>query len=371
MCTNYSRIFHRIFLHIFGILFILILFPGCTQEKIENKTADLATPVIVKEITTRTVEYALEQVGTLQSKQEVTIRSEIQGRVTEILFNEGKAITQNDTLVKLDDALVRADIRNFEARIKQLKIRLENKKRTIDRELPLAKQNLVSRLHLDNLQTEIKEIETQIIQTQENLARQKELFSYTVIQAPFSGIAGERMFSRGHYLRVGDQVVTIIDLDPLEISFYVPEKFKSKLFIDQSIQLTVDAYADRVFEGSIFFISPQVDSKTRTFQAKATVQNSNFLLNPGMFAHVEIITDVHTNALTVPWESIIQTEEETYIYALEEEVARKVLVRLGKITSKWAEILDTTLAPNTMIITEGKFAVKDGAKVTVKQSQES
>jgi len=225
-------------------------------------------------------------------------------------------------------------------------------------------QDLVSRQQFDNLETEIEETKSQIIQAKADLARQKERLSYTVIKAPFSGIAGVRTFSVGHYLKVGDQVVTIVDLDLLEISFQAPEKFKSRLFIGQDVILTVDAYPEKTFEGNVFFISPQVDLNLRTFQVKAKVVNTPPLLNPGMFAHVKMITDVHEKALTVPWESVIQTESETYLYVVEGEVARKVPVRLGKITSEWAEVLDRALLPGVTVILEGKFAVKDGMKVT-------
>jgi membrane fusion protein (multidrug efflux system) len=113
-----------------------------------------------------------------------------------------------------------------------------------------------------------------------------------------------------------------------------------------------------------------VDLNLRSFQVKAKVENIPPLLNPGMFAHVKMITDVHEEALTVPWESVIQTETETYIYVVEGEVARKVPLHTGKITNEWAEILDTNLLPGTTVILEGKFAVKDGAKVAVKEVQE-
>jgi len=70
--------------------------------------------------------------------------------------------------------------------------------------------------------------------------------------------------------------------------------------------------------------------------------------------------------VTVPWESIIQTESETYLYAVEGEIARKVPLRLGRITPEWAQLLDTELQPGTAVILEGKFAARDGAKVAPK-----
>jgi multidrug efflux pump subunit AcrA (membrane-fusion protein) len=70
--------------------------------------------------------------------------------------------------------------------------------------------------------------------------------------------------------------------------------------------------------------------------------------------------------VTVPWESVIQTEQETYIYIVEGDIARKVPVRLGQVTPQWAQLLDSDLVPGTPVILEGKFASRDGAKVAPK-----
>ena len=301
----------------------------------------------------------------------MTIRSEIGGRVIKILFKEGREVKKKDLLVRLNAAKINAETARLKGRVEQLKARLANKKRTLDRKRPLVSQDLVSRVQFDDLQTEIKEIDAKIVQVYADLALQKERLSDTMIRAPFDGIAGVRNFSEGYYLKEGDSVVTIVDLDPLEISFQVPEKYKTNFFTGMETLLSVDSYPGSTFKGEIFFISPQVDVENRTFHVKARVDNGRSLLNPGMFARVEVITGVHENALTVPWESVIQTENDTYLYVIKGDTAHKVSVRLGKITDEWAEILDTPLVPGSMVILEGKFAVKEGAKVVVKQLPET
>lgn len=351
-----------------AILTSCLVLNGCTEKKTNNKQkVERPVPVIIGKSETRNVEYILHQVGTLKASQEVTLRSEIQGPIIEILFSEGKKVRKNEVLVKIDPAKIQAEIRNLEARINQFRIRVANKERTLERNRPLVKQDLVSRIQFDNLETEIKEIDAQIVQTNADLERQKELLADTIICAPFDGVAAVRNISVGDYLKVGDPVVSVVDLDPLEISFQVPEKSKPNLFVGKQVQLTVDAYPDQIFTGAISFISPVVDITTRTFQVKSQVKNNKPLLNPGMFARVKVIMEVHENALTVPWESVIQTEDEAYIYLVDNDVARKVPVKLGKITSQWAEILSPKIDLEARVILEGKFAVKDGTKVAVKE----
>ncbi len=188
----------------------------------------------------------------------------------------------------------------------------------------------------------------------------------TLIRAPFAGVAGARTLAPGDYLRVGDPVVTVVAPDPLEISFQVPERFLPKVVRDQPVTLRVAPHPDREFTGRISFIAPRVDVGTRTFQVKARVTNAERLLSPGMFARVEVVTDVFDDALTVPWESVIQTESETYLYTVEDGIARKVPLRLGRVTPQWAQVFADDLQPGASVVLEGKFAARDGARVAPK-----
>ena len=348
------------------IIGAMLLFKNNTKNTPRNvKPVSSAIPVTTATVTAMRVEYVLEQVGTLTASQEVSLRSKAQGRVMDILFKEGKSVRKDDILVRVDDAKIKAEIQNLTARINQLEIRLENKIRSLERNRSLVEQNLVSKEMYDNLQTEINEIKSQITQTQASLAQQKESLADTLILAPFNGVAGPRTFSVGHYLRIGDPVVSIVDLNALEIAFKVPEKYKQNLLPGQTVYLVVDAYPDKKFNGEIFFIDPEVSVDTRTFFVKAKVDNSDKALNPGMFARARLVTEVHENAPTVPWESVIQTESETYLYATDGKTATKYPIRLGRIIQDRAEVLDSKLSIGQTVIVEGKYAVYDGSEIRV------
>jgi len=328
-------------------------------------------PVITGATSARRVVDRLYQVGTLEASEEVTLRSEVEGTVKEILFTQGTEAEKGQVLVRLNTDKMEAEVRSLEAAIDQLRVRLQNRKTTLERYRPLVKQKLVSLLQFDNLESEIQEIEAEIVQMRARLSREEYRLADAAIRAPFHGVLGSRNFSVGHHLRVGDPVVFLVSMDPLEITFLVPERYKDKIRIGQPVVVTVESYADRSFEGAIFFLSPQIDLQTRSFQVKARLDNEERLLNPGMFARVESITEVREGALTLPWESVIQTEDDTYVYTVQDGIARKVSIVLGKVTHEWAEILDADLVPGTPIILEGKFAVEDGVKVSIRANPRS
>ena len=294
--------------------------------------------------------------------------------------------------------LVEAEIQKLEERLRQLRFRLENRERDLERSRPLVEKDLIARQSFDRIQTETDEIRAEIAGTEVELARQRDLVAKqsadsirtdiaeieaqiakarasltqekvrladATIRAPFDGVAGVRNVNVGDYLAAGGAVVTVVDLDPLEISFRVPEKHRARVTAGQPVSFRVDAVPGEVLAGAVSFIAPQVDTETRTFQVKAAIRNHQGRLSPGMFARVALVTEVRENAVTVPWESVVQTEAGAHVYVLEGDVAHRTAVQLGETTGEWAEVLGTRLPSGTRVVMEGKFALRDGARATV------
>lgn len=295
-------------------------------------------------------------------------------------------------------ALVEAEVQKLDEQLRQFRVRLANRERDLERNRPLVERELIARQSFDRIQTEVDELRSDIARTELELARQRDLVAKqsadairtdigeieaqiartranltqqrvrladASIRAPFDGVAGVRNVNVGDFLPVGGAVVTVVDLDPLEITFQIPEKHRGRVSNGLPVALRVDAAPGEVFHGTVSFIAPQVDPETRSFQVKAAVRNADGRLSPGMFARVELVLEVREGALTVPWESVIQTEAGAHLYAVEGDVARQIPVQLGETTSGWAEVLGTGLAPGARVVLEGKFALRDGAPVSV------
>jgi len=352
-----------------AILFlILILFLGCEKTPETEQKDEEAIPVTVGEVKNMDVVYRLHRVGSLEAKESVVLKAEVEmsagERVTGIFFEEGDWVETGQLLVKLDDAKVRTAMDQLEARLRQLEIQLANSERTLKRKQPLVKENLISKQDFDDLKTKNEIEKATIKEVTAKLAHNRELLEDTEVRAPFSGVTSERLVSVGDFLQMGEPIVRVVQLNPLEISFRVDEKYKPHLFIDQPVTIKVAAYPDRKFEGKICFISPDVNINTRTFLIKGRIANEGNLLNPGMFAETSIITETHKDALVVPWESVVQLEDEVYLYVTNTTTAKKVPVELGLISGRVAEVCGD-LKPGQCVVIEGKYALQDGAKVKV------
>jgi len=344
------------------LLVIPVLFGGC--EKKEATRHDEAIPVTIGKVTSMDLTYTLQRVGSLEAKESVLLKAEAEGSITGIFFEEGDLVKEGQVLVKLNDAKIKATMAQLQARLHQMQVQLANSERTFQRKEPLVKEELVSKQDFDDLQSRIEVEKATLKEIRAQLTHNGELLDDTEVRASFAGTVSERKISVGDFLRIGDPVVQLVQLNPLEVAFRVDEKYKTNLYPKQPVALMVAAYPGKKFQGEVYFISPDIDISTRTFLVKSRVANDQTLLNPGMFAEVTIATEVHKNALVVPWESVIQLEDETYLYVVNTTTAKKVPVKLGLVSEGLAEVFGNLKAGQS-VAREGKYALHDGSKVRI------
>jgi len=344
------------------LLVIPVLFWGCGKK--EATKHDEAIPVTIGKVTSMDLTYTLQRVGSLEAKESVLLKAEAEGSITGIFFEEGDWVKEGQVLVKLNDAKIKASMAQLQARLHQMQVQLANSERTLQRKEPLVKEELVSKQDFDDLQSRIEVEKATLKEIRAQLAHNGELLDDTEVRAPFAGAISERKISVGDFLRIGDPVVQLVQLNPLEVAFRVDEKYKTNLYPQQPVALMVAAYPGKKFQGEVYFISPDIDISTRTFLVKSRVANDQALLNPGMFAEVTIATEVHKNALVVPWESVIQLEDETYLYVVNTTTAKKVSVKLGLVSEGLAEVFGS-LKEGQSVVREGKYALHDGSKVKI------
>lgn len=343
---------------------VVLLGGGCKSKEETGQRNNEGLLVKVGEVKATDLTYRLERVGSLEAKESVLLKAEAAGRVTDILFEEGDWVKEGQLLVKIDDAKIKTILNQLSARLKQVEVQLANNEKTLERKQPLVEQELVSKQDYDDLLASTEVLKATRKEVQAQRAHNQELLKDTEVRAPFAGATSARLISIGDFVKIGAPIVKLVQMNPVEISFRVDEKYKQRLSLRQPLTLKVSAYPDREFAGEVCFISPDIDIATRTFLVKGRIANSDHLLNPGMFAEVSIATETRRGALVVPWDSIIQLEDETYLYVVNGSSAKKVPVTLGVLSGGTAEIFGA-LAAGEKVVTEGKHALQDGVKVKI------
>lgn len=295
----------------------------------------------------------IRAVGSLQSDESVVVAAEVAGRIAEITFAEGKPVKKDDVVVKLDAALANAEVADAKAR---LTLADANN----DRAQALSKTGAVTGKSRDEA---VANYET----AQAALALAETRLSKMELRAPFDGVAGLRGVSVGAFVNVGTPIANLEKIDVLKVDFKIPEIHLGTVKAGQKVEITVDAYPDRTFEGEIYAINPLVDVNGRALQLRARLNNADQVLRPGLFARVLVKGTTEREAVFVPEAAVLPRGEDTFVYVVDGKQAVERRVKLGQRGNAEVEVLEG-LTPNATIVTAGQHKLRDGVTVDIAPS---
>ena len=307
-----------------------------------------AVPVETAAVETARLPQSITTVGSLRSDESVTLRPEVAGRIAAIQFTEGQRVAKGATLVRLDSAINQAELQ-------QARANLTLAKSKFDRAVDLAKSNFISGQAKDEAENNLRVAEAALALVEARLAK-------TEIKAPFSGIIGLRSVSVGDYVKEGADLVNLEAIDPLKVDFRVPEVYLRQVQAGQSLEIALDAYPNRSFDGRVLAVNPLVDAAGRSVVIRAQVKNQDASLRPGMFARVRLITKDVSEALVVPEQALVPQGNEQFVFKVVDNRAVRTKVDVGQRRDGKAEILNG-VAAGDIIVTAGQLRLRDGAPV--------
>jgi membrane fusion protein, multidrug efflux system len=342
----------RIGLTAAGAAALLIAAAGCGGKKpAAAPQGPMAVHVLAAAAAREAIEERVSIVASVSANESVEIRSRIPGSIEEIGFEEGQPVEEGQLLFALDQGKLQAAVQQAEANFKLAEANWE-------RAQTMLEGRTISRQEYDQASAAYEAAKATL-----ELTRQ--LFHDSKIAAPFEGITGPRLVSKGQVVNTDRVLGTLVDIDPVKVEFRVPERFASQLSEGQTIEYRVAAFAGEVFKGKVYFIDPQVDVDTRTVLVKALEPNADHRLRPGMFGNLDLILRVKSDALVVPEAALVVSADQTVVYKVDEKsLAQRVSVGVGQRMAGKAEILQG-LAEGDRVITEGLQKIRPGAPVTV------
>lgn len=353
---------------LFLVLFLLaLLFAGIfgwkylQGQKMAARAAMPPPPATIAATTVQTDRWqtSLTAVGSLVASQGVSVSSEIAGQVIEIDFKSGQSVTKNDLLVKLDDDVDKAELASLVAAKKLAELQF---KRTSD----LIKDKLVSRADFDSAKAGLDSARALVASKQASIRKK-------TIRAPFSGQLGIRQINLGQYLGPGTDIVTLQSLQPIYAEFSLPERYLSQLSVDQAIEIHVQAYADKKFAGHIQAISPLIESGSRSIRIRATLENPDLLLRPGMYAEVRVVLPGSRDVLTLNNGAISYNPYGDTVFVIEAsdtgQVVQRKQIKTGTVRNGRIEIL-SGLTAGDRVVSAGHNKLRNGQAVKIDNSIE-
>ena len=285
----------RMIIMIVAVLALIGIIAGIKVMSVMKMMAGMKPPppAVVSTAKTAYQEWQpdLRAVGSLRAGRGADLALDIAGLVTKVNVQSGDEVKEGQVLLQLRDSEDVAQLHQAEAQATWAGVTFERYKKQVS-------VGAVSKADYDEKEADLRTKQAAVKQQEVNVAKKQ-------LRAPFAGRAGIVTINPGAYLNSGTMVVTLQQLDPMFVDFHLPQKDLGDLKAGQKVTLTLDAFADKKFEGTLNAISPKVDSDTRNVQVEAKVANPDQLLAPGMFANVNVDVGSEKRYLTLPQTAVV------------------------------------------------------------------
>jgi membrane fusion protein (multidrug efflux system) len=335
---------------VWALLAMVALLNACKAEENTKALTSMPVKVEVTPVKEETLDRMLPSVGTLSSPQDTVVGPQITGKIVFLNVNQGKVAEKGGILARLDDSVQKAVVLAAQAA-------LLNARQIYEKDAKAAGTGGVSEKQVESDESAVKQAEAQLEQAQANL-------QYTVIRAPFTGLLGMRQASLGAYLKEGDAIVSLRQLDPLYLDFDIPQQDVSEVKVAQTVRFTISGLTG-TFEGKVTTVDSALASASRSTHVQATVSNPRRLLKPGMFAIVNLVVGSIQGALFVPMQSLVEEGQVRHVWiAGQDDKAELKKVQVGKYQNNWVHVV-SGLAKSDRVITAGVQKLYPGAKLVI------
>jgi len=345
---------------IFAGLNWFINFRSAIIKTVMSGLADPPQTVSTAPAATDDWQTTVAAIGTFRAVNGSDLALEVSGIIDKLDFVSGDEVKEGQVLMELRKD---TDV----AKLESLQATAEGANITLKRDQGQLKINAVSQATVD---TDLVNQKSALA----NVAQQQALVDQKTLKAPFAGRLGIRSVDIGQFIAAGTTIVTLQALDKLYLDFSLPQQAVADIKVGQSIEAKVDAFPKDTFKGQVIAINSKVDSTNRNVQIRASFDNTDHRLLPGMYASVNVKTGQPHAFVTLPQTAVIFNPYGNAVYlavkpegAADGLVAKQVFVKTGETRGDQIAILSGVTAGDT-VVTAGQIKLRNGSKLKVDNS---
>lgn len=346
---NRRIIYYLIVVVIIGLLAWPKIFPKNANTNNPNGTASKPNPIKVKVVVAQKQNIAttIQAIGNVMADEEVELKAETQGKITQIYFTEGSQVAKGKLLIKIDDGSLQAQL-NKTLITKKLKEQTEKRNKQL-----LEKGGISAELYDISL--------TELNATKADIELLQDQIKHTQITAPFNGKIGLKYVSVGSFVNTTLKIASIQKIDKVKIEFSIPERYVSQVKNGTNIQFMVDGIQNS-FNANIYAIEPKIDLVNRNVLIRAVCNNADGKLLPGMFAKVSVTLDNKSGVFLIPTQSIIPILKGQKVFIVKGDSAVEQKVEVSGRNDINVEVING-LKTGDSVVTSGIIQMKQGVKV--------
>lgn len=294
--------------------------------------------------------------GSLVAFQSVTLMSEVEGKISEILFKQGAEVPAGTVLIKIDAVIYQIQVKEAQAKVNLAKSKYDRAEYLLAKGFgtPAARDEALATLRVNEAE----------------LAAAKLRLDQTQIRAPFGGFAGLKSVSIGTFVTKNQELLSFVDLKPIYVDFSVPESYAKDLQPGQEIDAVVESVDSLPITGEIIAIDPKADQATHSIHVRGELPNESLQLKPGEFVRVSLELGKEENVVLIPQVAVERDGEQNYIFLVIDGVAVRTEVTTGQKEGEMIQILDGVKEGN-LVVTVGQLKIQDGYPVKLTENSET
>ncbi|MFM8618751.1 MAG: efflux RND transporter periplasmic adaptor subunit [Opitutaceae bacterium] len=331
-------------------------------------------PVQVAVAEQRDLPRIIEAVGAVQALRGVAVKSQVDGVIARIHFNEGDEVKAGDLLVSLDRRPFENSLRITRAELANARAEAARAEADRERYENLSRQEAVSREQFALLSTRFETTRAQAQAREAAVANAELLLGYTEIRAPIAGRTGQRLLHEGALVKANDaaqSIVTLNQLAPIAAAFAVPERALADIRAALARKDATVSVTDRVAgvtrtDGRLSFLDNTVDPSTGMITLKAVFANDDQALWPGQFVQVQVRVGVDSGAVVVPTAAVQIGQNATQVFVVKADKTLDIRsVKILRATGDFTLIAEGVRAGET-VVTDGHLRLTPSARVEVR-----
>lgn len=315
-----------------------------------------AVKVITQAVAMSSSGRVFEAVGTGRARLSIQIYPAVSEQVTKVLFHAQESVPQSQLLVELDDRAENLAVRLAEIRLKDSRSKLARYKQAV-------KEGGVPQSEVDTAQADFMAAQIALGQARLNL-------QYRQIRAPFAGVVGIPGVDPGDRVTPTTLITSLDDRKILYVDYEIPEALAGALLdkSNQAVTVTTPAWPGRTFSGSISAYASRIDPDTRTLKVRASIDNTEDLLRPGMsFTTRWNVTGQNYPAIP---EAALQWEHgNAYVWVADNGIAKKVSIDIIRRSSGQI-LVKGGLSEGQQIVVQGAQRLREGTAVEILENHE-
>ncbi len=338
-----------------------MLVAGCSGPP--AKTPPPAREVDVLTLVPTQVRDTGEFLGSLMSRQSVSLQPIVGGYVRKILVRPGARVEAGQSLLEIDARQEAAALDSARAQQQSAGSSLELAERTLSRTRQLYQEGLVSAQELEGAQASFQAAHASAQSSAASVSQRKVQLQFYEVRAPVAGTVGDVLVRVGDYVTAATQLTTVAQAEVLEVSLAVPAERARDVKVGMPVEL-LKSNGEVLLRCEVFFIAPQADGRSQLVDVKAVFKNA-VGLRPNELVRTRLVYGVR-DALQVPALAVTRQSGQTFVFAVADKDGQTVVTRkpvtLGPL-GETSFVVEAGLSQGDRIATSSLQALRDGAAI--------